>query len=791
MKAVHDANLDAKQSFFSQLLALRESSDEEQEIDNARTFLGKRKKLPTTPSVSFMLTTSRIREVIFEKEHWLQRTTSEPAPNDRLIQEIPPVRKGPPSYLSEPMSILSPDASLIRDTSVQSSVQSSHAWRDTISNPTLGADSLVLNYSTGIESMLGKRNHSGSVPPNGKKKLRKRSTVDLVSESEQIFQGKVFYYIPPDDKAQPRRIRINKAIKFGATWTTELTLSTTHIVVDKTLTFKDVMTFLKLETLPSNIIMVSEDYPIDSIESRFLLDPKQKQYTVNGYQEMSKVERAAPPSPTMLEHASEDTAALKQPPSHSKELVDGSEIDDAPARVQISQPKNHDMGPRGERLEAANMHSLQEMTHSTSPILAAKLIPFGDDHEKMVKLARSMEHIPINDEDDDQEDDIPPSRDQSDESGSDVEPRRPSSHSRPKSKWKGSRNLSFNQERFTCMTGGTGITTDSNPNARTIEILQKMADYYVETRDHWRQTAYRKTIGVLRKQNTKISSYDEAIRLPTIGHRLALKIEEIVLTNGLRRLNDAVSDPRFHVLQTFMNIYGVGINQAWNWVQQGHTSLEDLKAHVSLTKNQQLGIEHYDEFLTRISREEVTALGNFVRDAAVSIDPKVEVIIGGSYRRGASSSGDIDFILTKRSTTSSQELLEFLTSLTNHLTKVGFLVAALSTPSLTGSKWHGCCVLPGILKSIWRRIDFLLVPGSELGAALIYFTGDDIFNRSIRLLASKKGWRLNQRGLYKDVLRGPGRVRLNEGSLIEGTDEKKIFAALGVPWRPPEQRICN
>lgn len=50
--------------------------------------------------------------------------------------------------------------------------------------------------------------------------------------------------------------------------------------------------------------------------------------------------------------------------------------------------------------------------------------------------------------------------------------------------------------------------------------------------------------------------------------------------------------------------------------------------------------------------------------------------------------------------------------------------------------------------------------------------------------------RLNQRGLYKNVMRGPGRVKLNEGELVEGADEKKIFAALGVPWRPPEQRIC-
>ena len=717
----------------------------------------------------------------------LQRSTSDPAPNFGFIRETPLVGKGQSSRPSAPASILSPDIPLVENTPKQSS----HAGRSTVSNLTVGTDSLVLNYSSGIESMLGKRNRAGSMPMNGKKKLRKKSSVELVSESEQIFRGKVFYYVPPDDKAQLRRIRIDKAIKFGATWTTELTPNTTHIVVDKTLTFKDVMTFLKLDTLPSNIIMVSEDYPIDSIESRFLLDPRQKQYTVNGYQETHKEEQTQRPLLTMSTQAGEDTAA-SQPLPHSEKITHLSEIEETVVSLPIDQSQNQCIDPRGKQLDAAIMWSSQDMNRSTGPMLAAQdLAHFGDNLEKMMRLARSMEHVPINDEEDDQEDDRPPSRDQSDESGSDKESQRPSSRRGPRSKWKGSRESPFNQESFTCMAGGTGVTPESNPNARTIEILEKMADYYAETKDHWRQTAYRKTIGVLRKQRTKISSYDEAIRLPTIGHRLALKIEEIVLTNGLRRLNDVMSDPHLHVLQTFMNIYGVGINQAWKWVQQGHTSLGDLKARASLTKNQHLGIEHYDDFLTRIPRDEVTALGNFVRHAAVSIDPKVEVIVGGSYRRGASNSGDIDFILTNPSTTSSQELLEFLSRLINHLTEVGFLVAALSTPSQTGSKWYGCCVLPGILKPIWRRIDLLLVPGSELGAALIYFTGDDIFNRSIRLLASKKGWRLNQNGLYKDVLRGPGRVKLNEGSLIEGADEKKIFAALGVPWRPPEQRICN
>jgi DNA polymerase/3'-5' exonuclease PolX len=37
-----------------------------------------------------------------------------------------------------------------------------------------------------------------------------------------------------------------------------------------------------------------------------------------------------------------------------------------------------------------------------------------------------------------------------------------------------------------------------------------------------------------------------------------------------------------------------------------------------------------------------------------------------------------------------------------------------------------------------RRIDILSVPRDEMGAALIYFTGNDVFNRYVRGLAHKK-----------------------------------------------------
>jgi DNA polymerase IV len=73
---------------------------------------------------------------------------------------------------------------------------------------------------------------------------------------------------------------------------------------------------------------------------------------------------------------------------------------------------------------------------------------------------------------------------------------------------------------------------------------------------------------------------------------------------------------------------------------------------------------------------------------------------------------------------------------------------------------------------------------------LIYFTGNDIFNRSLRLLASKKDMRLNQRGLYRDVIRGNQRKKLSEGELVEGKSERKIFETLGVQWREPHERWC-
>lgn len=343
---------------------------------------------------------------------------------------------------------------------------------------------------------------------------------------------------------------------------------------------------------------------------------------------------------------------------------------------------------------------------------------------------------------------------------------------------------------FRCMERNTGNQNRDNPNARTIEVLQQMATLYDQIGDQWRTRAYRQAISALKKQRRRIETREEALDIPLIGKRLALKIEEIAQTDKLRQLDNTMSDPTHQLLRLFMGIYQVGYPSASRWIAQGYRTLEELKTHPELTPNQRIGIEHYDDFSKRIPRAEVEQHAAIVREALRRADPDLQLIIGGSYRRGSQDCGDIDLIITKPQASIEAIRTILMEAIIPGLMGKRFLKIALASSGSrdNGSKWHGACALTET--SVWRRIDLLFVPWDELGAALIYFTGNDIFNRSIRLLASRKGMRLNQHGLYRDVMRGKGRVKMTEGTLVEGHSEKRIFECLGVPWWEPHERQC-
>ena len=625
---------------------------------------------------------------------------------------------------------------------------------------------------------------STTTASSSKRKAGKtQAKLKLLPENQQIFKGLRFYYIPNDDRGI-RKAQIPKAQERGATWVGTLQ-EATHILVDEGLVYKDIESILQSDPSALTKVIVNGTYPIDCGEHRTLLDPNQEKYVRN-----IKVPRNDPKN----SDAMDETIPSSLPSNGSLQVKGKRRRSSTDDHITSS-----DDSPGEEEPHIGN-------SKANTPQNTVKATSVHDELSEYIGLVQentSYLQEPLEEEEKEGEDEG------QSPAGSVVDIESESSNQKtPKKKRKtrtqdsSSQADVSSQSNFACMTGGTEGGKSDDPNARTIELLQKMADSY-EGRDHFRALSYRKGISTLRQQDKKITTTKEAVKLRNIGQSLAEKIEEIVTNDRLEKLEHAQQQPEEQIMRMFLKIYGVGMAQANKWVAQGHRTLEDLKENVKLTTSQKIGIEHYDDLNERIPRWEVEALAKVVKETAAGIDASVEFIIGGSYRRGSDTTGDIDLIITKKGTETAQDLLPFLRELVAQLTDKNFLTASLASFSSNaseghGSKWHGCCVLPesafpeekGKYRPIWRRIDLLLVPESEFGAALLYFTGNDIFNRSLRLLASKKGMRLNQRGLYANVRRGPGRVKQNEGDLLEGRDERKIFELLGVKWREPHERWC-
>ncbi|KAI1044859.1 hypothetical protein LB505_005255 [Fusarium chuoi] len=806
--------LQEKTAFFDQLKPL--SSDDELDTEQQKERMRSRRffavkarpRPPAKEHVVLDLTNSEAQKSRVTPRRVTSLPTPAPADRTKIIKGTPMTAIGQKTRLGTLMNQRSAGAILVDDTPIPDSTRQT---RRTL--PRSGSTPL---FPSGRN--LGQTGGDSPSPSLAMKKRKRESTINLKPESEQIFKGLTFHYIPDDDVAPARRLRITKAREFGATWVRTPRIAT-HIVVEKHIQYKDIESVLKNtnRNLPPRV--VNEEYPIDCIQFKALLQCSQKRYRLTG-QPIAQEEDNSSPVPSSSGKSNEslqvkphhrnskkwDFVPLTGTPERSEESPHHSQVAETPVPTD-SQPVVLDLqGMVSSHYTASERPTIsrQNSTIFVQEPSGSMQDPDEDRHKdelsEYIKIMSEYKDLPLDADDDDDVQTITEMGDLESEeqslSGSEDER---ANKRRSRRKIRSDRKDIAFEDRFSCNSAGVKDAKAGNPNSRTIEVLQSMADYYTRVNDHWRTTAYRKVISTLKRQETKITTAEEAQRLPSVGSRLAHKIEEIVTTDRLRRLEYAQKEPMDEALQLFLGIYGVGNSQAQQWLAQGFRTLDDLKSSAKLSPNQLIGIEHYDELNTRIPRREIEALGAIVRRGAQRVDPQVELIIGGSYRRGAETSGDIDFIITKPNTESSADLRPFLDSLVQLLEAEDFLVARLaSSRSVSdGSKWHGCCVLPKIsgfneehYRPVWRRIDFLLVPATEMGAALIYFTGNDIFNRSMRLLASKKGMRLNQRGLYKDVMRGPQRVKVTEGELVEGRDERRIFDILGVKWREPHERWC-
>ncbi|XP_069756472.1 DNA polymerase lambda isoform X4 [Narcine bancroftii] len=280
-----------------------------------------------------------------------------------------------------------------------------------------------------------------------------------------------------------------------------------------------------------------------------------------------------------------------------------------------------------------------------------------------------------------------------------------------------------------------------------------------------------------------ISADKEACQIHGISKRMAEKIWEILETGHLRKLDyicESVS-----VLEAFANIWGAGMKTAQIWYHQGFRNLEDIKTKASLNRQQAIGLKHYHDFLDRMSREEAAEIERTVCDAARSVNPGLTGLACGSYRRGKSTCGDVDVLITHPDGKSHRGVLS---KILNNLKEKGFITDDLVSQEENRNqvKYLGVCLLPGPHHR-YRRLDIIVVPNAEFACALLYFTGSAHLNRSMRALAKAKQMSLSEHSLNCQVLR-KGNIKVSKGIAIPTPTERTIFEKLGLMYREPHER---
>lgn len=325
-------------------------------------------------------------------------------------------------------------------------------------------------------------------------------------------------------------------------------------------------------------------------------------------------------------------------------------------------------------------------------------------------------------------------------------------------------------------------SNQQNHNQFITEKLQILATSYANSKDQWRALGYKKAIASVKNYHKKLETWEECSSLPFVGERLAKKIWEIVETGHLRRLDHV--DPKQEAINLFVGVWGAGPTTAEAWVSQGLKTLEDLKNHGKLTRQQEIGLKYYDEFLERMPREEAGQIEEVVKNAALEINPGLEAFACGSYRRGKPTCGDVDVIVSHPDGKSHEGVM---TKLLDSLKSSGFLTDDLTfAENGEHRKYLGVCKLPGE-NTKHRRLDIIVVPYNEWACSLLYFTGSDYFNRSMRLLAKNNGMSLSEHSLNTGVVRKGGE-KIFEGTPLPVFSEKDVFDYLGLEYREPHER---
>jgi DNA polymerase (family X) len=313
-------------------------------------------------------------------------------------------------------------------------------------------------------------------------------------------------------------------------------------------------------------------------------------------------------------------------------------------------------------------------------------------------------------------------------------------------------------------------------NIDIARIFGEIADLLeIQGENPFRVRAYRsaaRTVETLGVPAASLCRSGQLTDLPGIGDDLAGKIATIVETGSLPMLGELTARTPEALVQ-MLRIPGLGPKRAKLFHDRlGISTLDDLQAAAAAGRLRQLpGIKQATEQMVLRGLAELRAQGSrwrlaeadaYVRPLAAHLGACAAVKaleVAGSFRRRCETVGDIDILVVS----SSPRVV------VDRLATYGG-VARVQARGTTRS---------AVVLDCGLRVDLRVVPQVSSGAALHYFTGSKPHNIAIRQLGVRRGLKINEYGVFRGARR------------VDGRSEESVFAAVGLPWIPPELREAH
>jgi DNA polymerase (family X) len=312
-------------------------------------------------------------------------------------------------------------------------------------------------------------------------------------------------------------------------------------------------------------------------------------------------------------------------------------------------------------------------------------------------------------------------------------------------------------------------------NFEIARLFYEMASL-LEARDEsvFRVRAYQRaaqTLETLGEDVAAVAARGGLTALPAVGRDLAARIEEYLATGRIAQL-EAVRATLPAGFLALLEIRGLGPRTARAlWEQLGVDSVERLEA---LCRSRQIigvagirektcanilkGIERWKAGHARTPLAAARAIAAQVSEALRAHGGVERLEVAGSLRRLRDTVKDVDLLVT--STDPARVIRTFTT-----LPSVAEVTAAGPTKA-------------SVRHQDGLAIDLRVVEPAVLGAALQYFTGSKEHNVRLREMASRRGLRISEYGVFDE----------STGARVAGASEEEVYATVGLPWIPPELR---